>query len=534
MVLIIDNYDSFTYNLYQYISEIVEDEIKVFRNDRISVSRIEELFPSHIVISPGPGRPESAGITVNAIKAFSGKIPILGVCLGHQAIGYAFGARIVGAKNIVHGKTDEITNDGRGLFRNIPSPTKFTRYHSLVIDGDKLPDKFEITAMSSDGEVMGIRHREYTVEGIQFHPESIASDYGKKILYNFFNYKRNPFNLKSALNKLLNKKDLTELEASYFMEELTQGQLTNSQIAAMLMGFNFKGITPEELAGLASVLDKNKIKIDYRHEHLVDTCGTGGDGKGSFNISSLAAIVASACGAAVAKHGNRSISSKSGSADFYRALNIPVEMDPDSAKILLKRTGFSFLYAPIYHKSMKFAAPVRRELGIKTVMNILGPLVNPADTPYQTIGVFDKKYLGVMAEAAVLLGKKHILTFTSRDGMDEISVCAPTDVFEVDETGNRKQYTIDPTDFGIEPFKQSELKGGTANENAEIALSILRGSSNHFRAIETAVELNAGASLYVSKIAESIKEGFKMAREAIETGTALEKLKEIVETSRDL
>ncbi len=533
MVLIIDNYDSFTYNLYQYISETEDLKVKVIRNDKISISGIEKLSPEHIVISPGPGRPEKAGITVDVIRHFAGKIPILGVCLGHQAIGYTFGAKIIGARNIIHGKTDDITTDGKGLFRNIPSPARFTRYHSLVIDEDTIPEQFEITATSSDGEVMGIRHKNYILEGIQFHPESIASEFGKKILHNFFHYKRNPFDFRSVLNKLTDKINLTRMESEYFMDELTQGQLTNSQIAAILTGFNFKGVTAEEIAGLASILEKNKLSIEVKGE-VVDTCGTGGDGKGSFNISSLAAIVTASCGAKVAKHGNKSVSSKSGSADFYKALQIPVELNPESSKKLIEKTGFAFLFAPIYHKSMKYAAQVRRELGIKTVMNLLGPLVNPANSIYQTIGVFSPDLLEVVAEAAFMLGKRHILTFHSKDGLDEISVCAPTEIVEIDSKGKKTRYTIHPEDFGINPFNPEELRGGSAKENALIAISILKGNYAGYRAIKNAVEVNAGAALYVSNIASSIKEGYEMAKEAIETKKALEKLYEIIETSSKL
>ncbi len=533
MVLLIDNYDSFTYNIYQYISEIGVDDISVIRNDKITVSKIEEMSPTSIVISPGPGRPENAGITVEVIKYFSGKIPILGICLGHQAIGYAFGGRIIGAKNIIHGKTDDVSMDGKGLFRNIPSPAKFTRYHSLVIDPDNLPDQFEISATSSDGEIMGIRHKKYLLEGIQFHPESIASEFGEKLLYNFFHYKRDPFDFKKVLNKLINRHNIMMDEAEYFMEELTGGQLTNAQIAAILTGFNSKGITPEELAGLASVLDRNKTKIGSI-KGLVDTCGTGGDGKGSFNISSLAAIVASSCGARVAKHGNRSISSKSGSADFYRALGIPVEINPKSAEKLLKKTGFTFLFAPIYHKSMKYAAQVRRELGIKTVMNILGPLVNPADADYQTIGVYDESLLETVAEAAILLGKSHVLTFHSEDGLDEISVCAPTNIVEIYANGEKKKYKIHPEDFGIGLFSPDKIKGGTAKENAEIALAVLKSDTSEFSAIRDAVTLNTGAALYVSKTANTFNEGVNMARDAIESGKAFRKLEEIIEYGKSI
>ncbi|RKY03249.1 MAG: anthranilate phosphoribosyltransferase, partial [Spirochaetes bacterium] len=289
----------------------------------------------------------------------------------------------------------------------------------------------------------------------------------------------------------------------------------------------------EELAGLASVLDRNKTKIGSI-KGLVDTCGTGGDGKGSFNISSLAAIVASSCGARVAKHGNRSISSKSGSADFYRALGIPVEINPKSAEKLLKKTGFTFLFAPIYHKSMKYAAQVRRELGIKTVMNILGPLVNPADADYQTIGVYDESLLETVAEAAILLGKSHVLTFHSEDGLDEISVCAPTNIVEIYANGEKKKYKIQPEDFGIGSFSPDKIKGGTANENAKIALAVLKSDTSEFSAIRDAVTLNTGAALYVSKTANTFNEGVNMARDAIESGKAFRKLEEIIEYGKSI
>ena len=185
MYVLIDNYDSFTYNLYQYLLEASGEEVKVFRNDRVTIEDIERLDPGGIVISPGPGRPEEAGISVPLIRHFSGRIPILGVCLGHQAIGCAFGGSVRRAKNIVHGKTEEIALDGKGLFRNIPSPSRFTRYHSLAIESESCPSVLEVTARTADGEIMGVRHRELPVEGVQFHPESVLTPEGKKLLANF-------------------------------------------------------------------------------------------------------------------------------------------------------------------------------------------------------------------------------------------------------------------------------------------------------------------------------------------------------------
>jgi para-aminobenzoate synthetase component II len=186
MILVIDNYDSFTFNLVQYLGEMGQ-ELKVFRNDEISLKEIRDLAPDSIVISPGPGRPENSGIIVRAIEEFAGKIPILGVCLGHQAIGAAFGGRVVSAPTIMHGKTSDVFHDGRTIFRDLPLPFCATRYHSLVVEPDSLPDCLEASARTEDGIIMGLRHREMIVEGVQFHPESILTDVGKKLLSNFVN-----------------------------------------------------------------------------------------------------------------------------------------------------------------------------------------------------------------------------------------------------------------------------------------------------------------------------------------------------------
>jgi anthranilate synthase/aminodeoxychorismate synthase-like glutamine amidotransferase len=186
MILVIDKYDSFTFNLVQYLGEMGQD-LKVFRNDAITVSGIRELAPESIVISPGPGRPENSGIIIETIQAFAGRIPILGVCLGHQAIGAAFGGSVVSAPQIMHGKTSDIFHDGRTIFRDLSSPFRATRYHSLVVSPEDLPGCLEISARTADGVIMGLRHRELVVEGVQFHPESILTDVGKKLLWNFVN-----------------------------------------------------------------------------------------------------------------------------------------------------------------------------------------------------------------------------------------------------------------------------------------------------------------------------------------------------------
>jgi anthranilate synthase/phosphoribosyltransferase len=525
MYLIIDNYDSFTYNLYQYFCEISDKEFKVVRNNRITVKEIEKIDPEGIIISPGPGNPDDGGISLETINHFKGKKPILGVCLGHQCIGQAFGGKIIQAGRIVHGKVEEIILDGKGLFRNIPSPSPFTRYHSLIIDPETMPDELEITARSKDGEIMGVRHKKYMIEGIQFHPESVESLAGKKLLKNFLNYKKESIEPKAILSRLMEKKDLSFEETAGFMEELTEGELNNSQIAAFLACLNVKGFKPEEIAGAVSILHKKKKGV-ASSKPVLDTCGTGGDGLGTFNISSMSALIASSCGAVVAKHGNRSVSSKSGSADFYGSLGINIALSPENAEKVLEKTGFTFLFAPLFHGAMKYAAPVRRELKLKTIMNCLGPLANPAEAEYQLIGVFDENLCVPIARAAKLLGIKRVMVVHSDDGQDEISVSSPTKIVEIRDN-EEKEYIVKPEDFGINNYSLDELKGGTADTNAKLALSLLSGNSNG--AIRDSVCLNAGAALYVYGIADDIKSGYIQAKEALESGKVKDKLFEIIQ-----
>jgi len=524
MILIIDNYDSFTYNLYQYITQLYDGDVQVIRNDRIDIPHVERLNPMGIVISPGPGRPEEAGISVEVIRHFAGRIPILGVCLGHQAIGYAFGGSIKRANRIVHGKTDDIIHDGRGLFRNVPSPVRLTRYHSLAVYKETLPAELEITAYAKDGEIMGLRHRDHIVEGIQFHPESIASEYGKKILQNFLHYIREPFSIPDIISTILEGKELTEEQASSIMEEITEGELTDAQTASFLTALNAKKVTARELFGLASVLNQKKRTLRSSGT-CIDTCGTGGDRSGTFNISSMAALIAASCGARVAKHGNRSVSSRSGSADFYERIGIPIDLAPEQAELLLNRSGFVFLFAPLYHRSMKHVAVVRRELGIRTVMNLLGPLVNPADAEFQLIGVYDEELCTIMARAAVMLGRRRVMVVHSRDGLDEISVCAPTTIAEAGADGEVREYLFSPEEAGIGGYSLQELLGGTPEDNVEAAMALLGGGGAS--ALRDAVSLNAGAALYLYGGAESIKEGYRIAREELMSGGTARKLDEI-------
>ena len=532
MIIFIDNKDSFTFNIVQSLERVSGEKVLVLRSEETSIEEIEKANPSHLVIGPGPGTPEEAGISIEAIKHFAGKVPVLGICLGHQAIGAAFGAKIVGAKYIRHGIVEEIKTDGRGIFRNVGLKGNFTRYHSLVIDEKTLSEDFEVTARAKDGDIMGIRHKTVVLEGVQFHPESIASEKGDAIFKGFLKYSRENLSHVLILNQLIDqKKPLSRQQVSQFIGELTDGMMDEKIASSVLTAMAARGLpTAEEMTGAAEVMLKKKTAFPVEKAGLAEIVGTGGDGKGSFNISSLSALIAASCGQVMAKHGNRAVSSKSGSADFFEALGINIMASPDKTAELVRKTGFGFLMAPVYHSAMRFAAPVRKALGIKTIFNVLGPLLNPANAEYELLGVYSKDLLQDYARAAISLGAKRVMVVNSEDGYDEISPCAPTYVYQIDEKGNENQYVINPQKFGITDADEDELYGGNGVENAALAMEVLNGGGR--RTIRYAVGLNAGAILYLCGKAKTLKDGYDMALAALDSGKTLEKLKEIQAVSK--
>ena len=403
MLLMIDNYDSFTYNLVQYFGELGE-EVGSSATTRSPWRRSSGLRPARIVISPGPCSPEEAGISVAAIRHFAGKIPLLGVCLGHQAIGAAFGGKVVRSASLMHGKTSPIHHDGKGLFTGLPNPFEATRYHSLVVERASLPGCLEITAWVAEGEIMGLAHRELPVWGVQFHPESILTVGGMDILRNFLEMTevsrrsrqvvvpKEPVMIKKAIAKVVEREDLTEAEMIEVMDQIMSGEATPAQIAAFITALRMKGETVEEITGAArvmrdrvtpirvgrNVLDIDRDDINIDQETILDVVGTGGSGTNTFNISTTVAFVVSACGVKVAKHGNRSVSSTCGSADVLEALGVNLDVTPETVEKCINEIGIGFLFAPALHGAMKHAIGPRQEIGIRTIFNILGPLTNPA------------------------------------------------------------------------------------------------------------------------------------------------------------
>jgi anthranilate phosphoribosyltransferase len=333
-----------------------------------------------------------------------------------------------------------------------------------------------------------------------------------------------------AIVKIVDKQDLTYDEAYAVMNEIMSGETTPTQNAAFLAALSTKSTkaeTIDEIAGCAAAMREHAVKVDCKDLDILEIVGTGGDGAHSFNISTTAALVAAAGGVKVAKHGNRAASSKSGTADCLEALGVNIQQEPEKCVELLNSVGMCFFFAQKYHTSMKYVGAIRKELGIRTVFNILGPLTNPASPKMQLLGVYDESLVEPLARVLVSLGVKRGMVVYGTDKLDEISLSSDTKVCEFNGD-NYKSYTIKPEDFGLTRCEKSDLVGGTPAENAAITTAILSGEKGAKR---DAVLLNAGAALYIAGKADTVAEGVKLAGEIIDSGAALETLKALVAAS---
>lgn len=335
--------------------------------------------------------------------------------------------------------------------------------------------------------------------------------------------------IKEAIAKAAGGRALEMDEAGAAMEEIVQGTATPAQIAAFAMALHMKGETPAEVAGLAKVMRREAVPVKVSGE-VVDTCGTGGDGLSTFNISTVAAFVASGAGARVAKHGNRAYTSSCGSADLLEALGIAFDLQPEEVACCVDQVGIGFMFAPLFHPAMKHAAGPRREIGIRTVFNVLGPLTNPAGASSQLLGVAAAPLAPLMGEVLELLGCRRALVVHGEDGLDEVSLSGRTLVCEI-SNGARRSYAIEPEDVGLRRHPLKSLAGGTAAENARIAEAVLHGECGPRRDV---VLLNAAAALYAIGKAGSLREGVAAAAESIDSGAAATKLEELRSLSRSL
>ena len=548
MILMIDNYDSFVFNVEQYLKEMTDDEVITIRNDAITIDDIKKMNPSKIIFSPGPKHPKDSGICLEILNNTDElrNIPILGICLGHQAIGMNFGGEIKRLENPLHGKTSEITvlSENSVLFKNLPKKFKVMRYHSLYVDD--IPENLEVTAKSEDGVAMAVEHKSKNIFGIQFHPESFFTEYGKNMIRNFLNIevsetlqndenskntneKGNFIDMNKYLKKLQENIALTDTDFREICKIIDSKNYDIVQLGALLVLISEKSLYPESLTAFV----KNILEYSTTFEDdsdIIDVCGTGGDGFKTINISTAVAFILGAMGVNVAKHGNRAISSKSGSSDVLDKLGVPLENSLANQIEKLHVKNLAFFHAPFFHKLVGEVREVRSRLGIRTVFNILGPLLHPnTKLKYQLVGLYHEPVHRLYAETLQLLGRKHALAVRGNDGLDEITICDDTKIIEVKDE-QIFEYTVSPESFGFKRAFHSEIEGGTPEENAEILIKILKGEEKSAKF--DIVVLNAMFALYTADVVDHPAKAKEMILKAIESGKVYEFYKDYVKITK--
>ena len=531
MILLIDNYDSFVFNVAQYLGELTDEEVRTVRNDQLTLAEIRALKPSRIVLSPGPKHPKDSGICLEILKEIT-DIPILGICLGHQAFGLVHGATVKRLEVPLHGKTSvlTVTEPQSVLFKGLPQQFSVMRYHSLYVDKDTLPQELIITALSDDGVIMALQHKTKPIHSIQFHPESFFTEYGKNILKNFLigtqavqsvqnteekakAYANEVF--KTALKKLQENQPLGDSDFKQICEVLHSKQYDIVQLGALLVLISEKSLYPESLtAFVRNILAYSTTFADPRP--MIDLCGTGGDGLKTINISTTVAFIVAALGVKVAKHGNRSVTSQSGSTDVLGELGIAMESNLMKQLDSLEKNGLAFFHAPFFHNLVGEVREVRQRLGIRTVFNVLGPLLHPnTKLKYQLVGLYHEPVMRLYAETLQLLGREHALVVRGNDGLDEISICDETKIVEV-KGKQILEYTIAPEMFGFKRAFHADIQGGTPTENAEILRRTLKGEERGAKA--DIVILNAMFALYTANVVKHPAEAKSLIEEALRSG----------------
>ena len=531
MILLIDNYDSFVFNVAQYLGELTDEEVRTVRNDQLTLAEIRALKPSRIVLSPGPKHPKDSGICLEILKEIT-DIPILGICLGHQAFGLVHGATVKRLEIPLHGKTSVLTvsEPQSVLFKGLPQQVNVMRYHSLYVDKDTLPQELIITALSDDGVIMALQHKTKPIHSIQFHPESFFTEYGKNILKNFLigtqtaqsiqnteekakAYANEVF--KAALKKLQENQPLGDSDFKQICEVLHSKQYDIVQLGALLVLISEKSLYPESLtAFVRNILAYSTTFADPRP--MIDLCGTGGDGLKTINISTTVAFIVAALGVKVAKHGNRSVTSQSGSTDVLGELGIAMESNLMKQLDSLEKNGLAFFHAPFFHNLVGEVREVRQRLGIRTVFNVLGPLLHPnTKLKYQLVGLYHEPVMRLYAETLQLLGREHALVVRGNDGLDEISICDETKIVEV-KGKQILEYTIAPEMFGFKRAFHADIQGGTPTENAEVLRRTLKGEEPGAKA--DIVILNAMFALYTANVVKHPAEAKPLIEEALRSG----------------
>lgn len=524
MILLIDNYDSFVFNIKTMLNQLTNDEIAVYRNDKITLDEIKRLSPNAIILSPGPKHPKDSGICLEIFKARL-NVPVLGICLGHQALGLCFGAKIQRLKEVAHATSSQISLIAQSeLFREFPKDFSVMRYHSLeVVD---LPSELEALAYTKDKVLMAMRHKDLPYFGVQFHPESYFSEYGLKIFENFLKFKGQTSQkasekptLTSFITKLQDNQGLNTDDFAQICQIIASREYEAVQLGALLVLITEKSLDERSLSALVSNILKYSQTFNDESE-MIDIVGTGGDGFKSINVSTTTAFILGALGVKVAKHGNRAISSASGSSDVLGALKIPAFDSIAKQVKVLDEQGLTFFHAPFFHSLVGEVKEVRAKLGVRTVFNVLGPLLHPnLSLKYQLMGNYHAPVHRLLIEVLRNLGRKRALVVRGNDGMDEISICDETSIYELKD-GQIFNYTISPEQFGFKRAFHSEIVGGDAKQNAKILLDTLSGKQKGAKF--DIVVLNAMFALYTANRVPTPAAAKDIVLEAIHSGKVID------------
>lgn len=528
-ILFIDNIDSFTYNLVDQLRNS-KHCVTIYRNTipaNVIIEKLSQMQNPILMLSPGPGAPSDAGCMPELLKRLKGKLPIIGICLGYQAIVESYGGAIVPVGDILHGKASLIEHDEQAMFKGLPNPLPVARYHSLK--GENIPKTLTINALCNN-IVMAVRNDEDRVCGFQFHPESILTIQGVELLEQTIKWALNPpqkqekpkqeaivdkqeYNIQPIVNKLYLGQTLTQEESKILFNLIIQGKIEPTVLATAIISMKVRGEKPDEIAGAALALLENADLFDSPDYDFTDIVGTGGDGTNSINISTASAFVAAALGYKVAKHGNRGVSSKSGSSDVLSALGIKLNMSAQTSRQALDELGVCFLFAQQYHSGFRHAAPIRQQLKTRTIFNVLGPLINPSRPKRILLGVYHPDLIQPIAETLKMLNYKHAYVVHGA-GMDEVAIHGKTDVAEVKD-GEIRYFTLKPDNFGLPTFTLKDIEGGTPEQNRDMLIAILQGHGKP--AHQSAIAANV--AMLMSLFGESnLKQNAQRAIEMMQSG----------------
>ncbi len=516
MFLFIDNYDSFTYNLIQAFQTLGEEPVVVYNDDPRLLDYATDPALQAVCIGPGPSHPLNSGYCLEFLKRLNPEVPVLGVCLGHQILGLFAGGEVKRAPQPYHGKASDIVHDGEGIFHGLPNPLRVGRYHSLVV---KEHEAYSVMARAPEGEVMALRYNDRPWVGVQFHPESILTPDGALLLANFPGHilpdASLALRMKNVLNTLADGKDLTPSMANFAFDALMDGRLPPVQAGSLLMGLRLKGETPIELAQAARAALARAVRLDAAVGTAIDIVGTGGDGRDSFNCSTATALTLAGMGYPVVKHGNRAITSVCGSADVLERLGIPINIPATAVPAEVARTNFAFLFAPHYHPAFRNIEPVRKDVGFRTLFNLLGPLINPARPAYLLLGVARENLLELMSETLAASAVRRAAVVCGAGGYDEVSPLGVSKLILVRD-GVCEAMEIDPAEFGIAPCAEKDLQIESAAHGEAVLRELLNGGGS--AAMRDMLTLNVAVALYLLNENMPLAVCMAKAREAIASG----------------